>query len=658
MMSKVQPDVVHLLTPPRTHVALARIAAQHQAHLYVEKPLASTSLDARSILEAAQKAGVHLCPGHSLLFDPLFLRACQRIDAGEIGQVVSIRAEQGFTYEAVARSTVIPWSYTYDWGIFENLIPHPLYLACHFLNNPGEPQVVGFNLGQVREATVEEIRVLIPSASAIAEVSLSLCTSPEVNRLEVVGTRGRMLVDFNTLTLLSSRHNGLPSLVNRFTSNFRMATSLIWSGAGVIFGIITGKVKPYMGLRALISAFYASLRKGVAPPVQPERGLLNVRLMDQIRNACDRMVKQRGAEYAPAQLASAPRILVTGASGFLGGHLVERLSSEQIPVRGTTRVLSRARLLPAVEWVRCDLTKEEEVRNALAGVETILHCAALTDPPGSIEDYEEVNVKGTVRLASLAAEAGVKHLIYISSLMVYGNPSGHTSYLDETAPYDRRAVDRGVYTQSKLAAEKALLEYVAEHNRPRVVVLRAGTIYGPGAKLPVGRFQLPSPSKRPVIAGSRRVPMPLTYIDNLIDAMLAAARSEVPTGSVYNIVDSADANQGKVARTLCEVSQGRIQPLFLSYAFVWTLMLSIDLLSLMRQSKLGTARFRLKRTLANMRFKCSAARKDLGWEPRVSLADGLARAVEASTPFSAEQNSVTIRDETAQFCPADQMICD
>src|SRR5262247_242004 len=68
MMSKVRPDVVHLLTPPRTHVALAQIAAKHQAHIYVEKPLASSAVDARSILEAAQKAGVHLCPGHSLLF--------------------------------------------------------------------------------------------------------------------------------------------------------------------------------------------------------------------------------------------------------------------------------------------------------------------------------------------------------------------------------------------------------------------------------------------------------------------------------------------------------------------------------------------------------------------------------------------------------------
>ena len=124
--------------------------------------------------------------------------------------------------------------------------------------------------------------------------------------------------------------------------------------------------------------------------------------------------------------------------------------------------------------------------------------------------------------------------------------------------------------------------------------------------------------------------MPLTYVDNLIDAVFAAAKSNVPTGRVYNVVDSAEADQGMVARILREVSHGRIRPLFLPYAIVWLLLMGADLLSLARHGKLGTARFRLRRTLANMRFKCTAAREELGWEPNVSLSEGLAQAVESS----------------------------
>ena len=359
---------------------------------------------------------------------------------------------------------------------------------------------------------------------------------------------------------MTHRNNGLPSFVDRFTSNFRTAASLIRSGTSVVFGIVTGRVKRYMGVRGLIREFYESLKKGVAPPVLPEDGLLNLRLMDQIKSSCDEFGKRRVVPAVPAPSAVTPRILVTGASGFLGGHLVERLSSSEVPGRAMTRLISRARPLAGVQWIQCDLGNEKELRRALDGVETVFHCAALAGPPGSLQDYEDANVKGTVRLARLAAETGVKTLVYVSSLAVYGLPSRRGPYVDETAPYDERVIDRGVYSQSKLAAEKALLEYAAAHSSPRVIVLRPGTIYGPGAKLPIGNFQLPSSNRRPIIAGSRRVPMALVYIDNVIDAMLAAANSEVHTGSIYNVVDS-DVDQGQVGRTLKEVSEGYIRPI-------------------------------------------------------------------------------------------------
>jgi predicted dehydrogenase len=70
MMIEVRPDVVHILTPPRTHLTLAMTAAKYRAHMYIEKPLASHEADARVILDAAQKAESQLCPGHSLLLDP------------------------------------------------------------------------------------------------------------------------------------------------------------------------------------------------------------------------------------------------------------------------------------------------------------------------------------------------------------------------------------------------------------------------------------------------------------------------------------------------------------------------------------------------------------------------------------------------------------
>jgi 2-alkyl-3-oxoalkanoate reductase len=628
MLGELRPDVVHILTPPRSHLAVARIAMKHRAHLYIEKPLASSEADGELILRLAREAGVQVCPGHSRLFDPVFLEACRRIEAGEIGRVISVRAEQGFSYESAARASAIPWSYSYDWGAFENLICHPLYLACHFLPNPGRPQVVGYNVGTVREAGVEEIRILIPSPGGVAEVSLSLASAPEVNRLEVVGTRGRITADWQTMTVLCSKASEWPAALSRLTGNFSTALDLASAGFRTLSGIATGRVRRYQGLRTIVPTFYQSLRDGAAPPVSPEEGLLNVRLMDQIKAACDGARKVRPSPSL--ELCSHPRVLVTGGSGFLGSRLVEVLSDKEVPARATTRLLSRARELPGIQWVQCDLGQEDRLRNALCDVETVFHCAGLCAAPGGLQDFEATNIHGTSRLLRLATECGVKNFVYLSSMSVYAAPAHSASLLDEAAALDTRAGERGAYTQSKLAADVAVLDYARRHPFPRIVVLRPGTIYGPGAKLPMGRFRLPSSTRRPIIAGSRRIPAGLVYVDDVIEAMLAAAQARVPSGSVYNLVDSADCDQEELARTLHQVSGGRIRPLFAPYPMVWTAMLGIDLLSLLRHRRLGTARYRLQRTLAPMRFECAAARRDLGWRPRVPLAVGLSRVLNAN----------------------------
>jgi nucleoside-diphosphate-sugar epimerase/predicted dehydrogenase len=609
---------------------LARIATKYRAHLYIEKPLASNRADAEAIAELAREAGVQVCPGHSRLFDPVFVEACRRIRSGDIGRVISVRAEQGFTYEASARSTVIPWSYTYDWGTFDNLICHPLYLACHFLTDPGEPQVAGHNLGLVREAGLEEIRVLLPSSSGIGEVSLSLCSSPEVNRMEIVGTKGRITADWQTMTVLTFGSSGLPSALARFTANFATAWDLARAGFHTLFGIASGKVKRYQGLRALIERFYHSVREGSVPPVPLEQGLLNIRLMDQIKEACRAVQKQRS--LAPVgNDAGRPRILVTGATGFLGGRLVEILSEEGVPARAATRLVSRARALPGIEWAQCDLAREEQLLAALCDVDTVFHCAALCGAPGTLREFEAANVEGTLRLLRLAGQAGVKTFVHVSSMSVYGAPKDSSTILDENSPFDERAAERGAYTRSKLAADRAVLDYARRHRWPRVVVLRPGTIYGPGAKLPVGRFQLPSSSQRPLIAGSPRIPAGLVYVDDVVQAMLAAARTPVPGGSVYNLTDSPELDQAELARILHQVSGGQIRPRFAPYPLVWAAMLAVDLISLLRNRKLGTARYRLKRTLAPMRFDCAAAKRDLDWEPRVSLAEGLTRVMKGES---------------------------
>jgi predicted dehydrogenase len=140
---------------------------------------------------------------------------------------------------------------------------------------------------------VEELRVLIPSSSGLGEVSFSLCSAPGVNRIEVLGTKGKVTADWQTMTVLTYRESELPSVLARFTENIATALDLIRSGTGTLLAIATGKVRRSQGRRTIIEQFYQSLRDGSPTPVSPEQGVLNVRLIDQIKEACKPFRKQR-----------------------------------------------------------------------------------------------------------------------------------------------------------------------------------------------------------------------------------------------------------------------------------------------------------------------------------------------------------------------------
>jgi nucleoside-diphosphate-sugar epimerase len=232
------------------------------------------------------------------------------------------------------------------------------------------------------------------------------------------------------------------------------------------------------------------------------------------------------------------KLLVTGASGFLGKAVVAAALRRGHTVRAMVRPASLADKAPSagdknLELVRHDLRQHSGLVDHVRGVEAVIHLAATKS--GDFYTQFAGTVFATENLLAAMRESGIDRLILVSSFAVYDYRRIRTwSMLDETAPTEARPEDRDAYCQTKLLQESLVREAAQEHGL-RYTVLRPGAVYGPGAMW-TARIGMRI-GKRIWVRTGASAPVPLTYVDNCADAILAAAESSSTIGMTLNIVD-------------------------------------------------------------------------------------------------------------------------
>lgn len=225
------------------------------------------------------------------------------------------------------------------------------------------------------------------------------------------------------------------------------------------------------------------------------------------------------------------KILVTGGTGFLGGHLVRALLKGGHEVRALVRYGSDAGGLKGAELVHGDLTEPDSLRQAVEGIETVYHLAAIRDRWGTpYQAYYAVNVSGTRNLLDAAA-GRVDKLVYCSTAGVARYPGNLQA--DESLSYHTDGHGQYGYHHTKALAEQLTLEYARQGQVPATVV-RPTLVYGPGdtwgmvtrlvTMLARGRFAW---------IGNGRNHLHLVYVDDVIRAFLLAGESSKSVGQVY-----------------------------------------------------------------------------------------------------------------------------
>ncbi len=623
-MIKEGVDVIHILTPPHTHAPLAISALKNGCHVLVEKPLAMNAEEVDAISAAAAAANKSVCVNHSLLYDRFVLKALGLVRSGAIGIPLSFDYFRSSEYPPY-HGGPLPVHYQSGGYPFLDQGVHGLYLAESFLGAIEDVRAYYGTHGGDPNLLYDEWRVAAQCQRGTANIQMSWNVRPLQNWFVVQGTEGVLRADLFAMWVTHSPRLSLPKAPARAWQAMSEGLSISTQVPANIARFACKKIVQYNGLHSLVAAFYRALQTGTAMPVPADQARSAVYWTNRVSQEADAAKIKFQAQF---QNAGSAKVLVTGATGLIGRHLVRRLLQEGNLVRIFVRRQPQAEFMNDgnIEVFRGDLGDPAAVDRAVAGTEIVYHVGA--NMKGSAHDHERGTVCGTTNIVESVLRHDVQRLVYISSLScLHAATSRRGDVVTEDWPIEPAPTKRGAYTQAKTEAEKIVLEAVRDRHL-RAVLLRPGRVFGPGMTLltpdvarQMGRFF--------VIFGDGTRELPLVYVDDVVNAIVLAAENGKFDGSVFHIVDRTHITQNQLVRDYILKGARKAKVIHVPLAILYGLALGVEVLSKILNRPAPLSIYRVKSAMARMQFDCSRAEKEIGWQPRVGTVFGLQETMAA-----------------------------
>jgi dihydroflavonol-4-reductase len=316
------------------------------------------------------------------------------------------------------------------------------------------------------------------------------------------------------------------------------------------------------------------------------------------------------------------KVLVTGATGFTGGHLARYLASRGDAVRALVREPARAVDLvdAGVEVVAGDLARRETLSSGVAGVEVVYNVAALYRQAGLPEaTYRTVNAEAVGWLVEAAARAGVRRVVHCSTVGVHGDIEHPPA--NEAAPL--RPGD--TYQVTKLEGERLALEAAAAHGI-ELVILRPSGIYGPGDRRLLKLFRGVA-RRRFVILGDGKIFYHLTHIDDLVEGFRLAGAVPAASGRTYILAGGEVTTLNELVAIIADQAGVRPLGVHLPVWPVWAAAAACEALCAPLGLEPPIYRRRVDFFTKSRAFDISRARGELGFSPAVDLRSGARRTL-------------------------------
>ena len=313
-------------------------------------------------------------------------------------------------------------------------------------------------------------------------------------------------------------------------------------------------------------------------------------------------------------------ILVTGATGFLGGALAKRLASEGATVKALARRPDRDRYIkdvPGIEIVSGDITDAAQMETVMQGCDLVFHVAAALS--GNLNFQRNVNVAGTRNVARAAATASVERFIHVSTIAVYGHPI--TGTITEDTPFTDGNVP---YNVSKGKAEIAL-QGVADDHSLAYSIIRPGMIYGSRSSAWTHTMFRVAKRRPTMWIGDGSGTVPLIFVDDVVDMMLLLATHPQATGEAFNCVYDPPSTWrdylGGYAALAGHDNWLAVPPLLTKGLAPF-----LEIVMKLRAEPQDLPAL-VRYITGNAIYSMEKAKSLLGWQPQIALSDGIERCV-------------------------------
>ena len=319
------------------------------------------------------------------------------------------------------------------------------------------------------------------------------------------------------------------------------------------------------------------------------------------------------------------KVLITGATGFIGGHLVDANLKKKNKVRALVMAADpgeTALKKKKVEVVYGDLRDAASLERACKGIDIVFHCAAVVTDWAPQSLFDTVNIGGMENLCRAAALARVKRFVEMSTNDVFGLDENVT--IDETYPLKKW---NEPYADTKIAAEEVAWRYYREHKLP-VTMVYPCWVYGPGDKTFVP-LTADAILKKEMMFWRRDVHVWPTYIDNLIDLLMKISTDKRAVGNGYLVHDGEMTTFQNFCAEIAGALGAKAPKLRIPYFVAYAAAVVMELIwrVLKKKSRPLITTYTVKNLGSRLNFSIAKAARELGWKPRITYREGLAKTL-------------------------------